>query len=407
MTAALAGVSRCRASDPAAVPDPGRFLPVPRPDTSLTTLLEQRCYLEPDSTLNFSYGYPEGLNPDWIVGCQASPPDDFLHVAPGRYISVIRGYFQNLFHSANVNLTPTCSLAFVIAARALLRAGPGEVIMLSPTYDSYAHIVSSFGGTVVYARREADNSVGIEGLRDKCTGRTRAVILCCPDNPLGVVYRQDALEQVISFCKEMNLTLVVDYCLAEVSPFGVEVPIVSRLASSDGLSYLLLGDTGKILGLGGSKFGAISYSDDWTLPLEAAQASYFFQYSQYDLYLLATVLADPRFPGYLRTANTRIAQNYQYLRETLSGTFRVAGMDAGCFCLIDVGRLAPDDVTYSAMLLRDHAALVIPVSYFYPERPARASQVRVSLARSAADIGALVLAMNSSARTGASPRPAA
>jgi aspartate aminotransferase len=365
-------------------------------DISLMTLLEKQCYLDPRNRLNVTYGYPEGLNPDWIISYQLNPPDDFLSVPPAEYISVIRGYFQNLFHSANVNLAPTCSLAFMIAAKALIRSGSDEIIMMEPTYDSYAHIVRSFNATVVYAKREVGNSVSIDSVREQYTEHTKAIVLCCPDNPLGVVYARDTFEQIITFCKQRNITLVVDYCLAEVSPFGTEVPIVSRLGSSKDLSYILIGDTGKILGLNGSKFGAISYSDNWRTSLEVAEASYFFQYNQYDLYLLSTILADIRFRAYLESVNAQIAENYKYLQQALGQTFHVSRMEAGCFCLIDIGELGLDDVAYTTLLMDNYAVLVIPMSFFYVGRQAPANKIRISLARSMVDIRRLAGALNSS-----------
>jgi aspartate/methionine/tyrosine aminotransferase len=366
------------------------------------TLLEQRCYLDPGNSLNVTYGYPEGLNPDWVTSYQLNPPADFLSVPPAQYLAVIRGYFQNFFQSASVNLAPTCSLAFMIAAKALIRSGSDEIIMMEPTYDSYAHIVRSFNATVVYAKRGAGNSVSIGSVREQYTERTKAIVLCCPDNPLGVVYSRSIFEQIITFCKERNITLVVDYCLAEVSPFGIEVPIVSRLGSSEGLSYMLIGDTGKILGLKGSKFGAISYSDNWRTPLEVAAASYYFQYNQYDLYLLSTILADSRFPAYLESVNAQIAENYQYLQQALDQTFRVSGMEGGCFCLIDIGELGLDDVAYTTLLMDNYGVLVIPMSYFYAGHQTPAATIRISLARSMPDISRLAGALNSSARN--SPR---
>jgi aspartate/methionine/tyrosine aminotransferase len=212
------------------------------------------------------------------------------------------------------------------------------------------------------------------------------------------VYSRDALEQIIIFCKQRNITLVVDYCLAEVSPFGAEVPIVSRLASSKGLSYILIGDTGKILGLNGSKFGAISYSDNWRTPLGVAEASYFFQYNQYDLYLLSTILADSRFRAYLESVNTQIAENYKYLQQALDRPFHVPRMEGGCFCLIDIGELGLADVAYTKLLMDDYAVHVIPMSYFYAGHQAPAAKIRISLARSMADVSRLAEALNSSAR---------
>lgn len=165
------------------------------------------------------------------------------------------------------------------------------------------------------------------------------------------------MEQLIALCEQRALTLVVDYCLAQMNPFGRHVPIVSRLPSSNGLSWILLGDTGKIVGLNGAKFGAVAWSEGWREPLEAAQSNWSFQYSQYDLWLLAAILSDGRFPAYLRQANRQIAANYSYLRDELAPPLAMPAMDAGCFCLVDAAGLGLDDVSYAALLRDQYQAL--------------------------------------------------
>lgn len=367
--------------------------------TSLTTLLEKQSYLDPKSVLNFTYGYPEGLNPGWITHYQTHPPENFLDVAPAVYISTIKSYFQNFFRATNVNLTPTCSLAFVIAAQALVQAPSDEIIMLDATYDSYPYIVQSFKGKVIYANRGANNMLDIEQIRKKYTPRAKAVVLCCPENPLGVIYSRDNFEQIIAFCLERNLTLVVDNCFAEVSPFGKEVPIVSHLKSSKNLSYILVADTGKILGLKGAKFGALIYSDNWGEALEAAQSSYFFQYNQYDLYLLSAILSDTRFPAYLARMNEQVAENYNYLKAHLDSKLEVLPIDGSCFCLVDVKGLGIDDVSYATLLMEKYAVIVIPMSYFYTKQRTFATTVRISLARSMDDIRNLAVLLNKSTAT--------
>jgi aspartate aminotransferase len=360
------------------------------------TLLEKRFYLD-RPLLNVTYGYPEGLNPGWITHYQIHPPERFLGIQPAEYVGVIKTYFQNFFHSDKVNLTPTCSLAFLIAVRALIRSSSDEIIIIDATYDSYPYIVESFNAKVVYAKRHADNSVTIGGIKAKYTKHTRAVVMCCPENPLGVVYSRDFFEQVITFCKQRNLTLLVDNCLAELSPFGIDVPVVSRLESSKGLSYMLLGDTGKILGLNGSKLGAIVYSDNWTEPLEAAQSTYFFEYNQYDLYLLAAILSDWRFRTYVETVNSQVASNYTYLRDNLSWKFRISGIEGGSFCLIDIAELGMSDVAYVTMLIEEYSTVLIPMSYFFTRQQMPSTQVRIALARSAEHIRRLAMVLNSSA----------
>jgi methionine aminotransferase len=362
------------------------------------TLLEKKVYLDPPkNVLNFTYGYPEDLNPDWIRNCQLFPPDDFLNVPPATYVNAIKNHFREFFSSDNIKLTPTCSLAIVIALTALVRSASDEVIMLDPNFDGYLPILQSQGAKAVFAQRNPDNSINLDNIRKKCTARTKAIILCNPENPLGIVYPRKSIEEIIAFCKQKKLTLIVDCCLAQASPFDNEVPIVSRLECGNDLSYILFGDTGKILGLNGSKFGALVYSDNWAEPLETAQSAFFFQYSQYDLYLLATILSDRRFPAYMKRMNRQIARNYEYLKTNLDRRLRLLNMDGGCFCVIDIQALGIGDVSYVDLLIERHAAVLVPMSYFYADSKKPPAQVRVSLTRSMRDIKRLAAIMNRSA----------
>jgi aspartate/methionine/tyrosine aminotransferase len=141
----------------------------------------------------------------------------------------------------------------------------------------------------------------------------------------------------------------------------------------------------------------VAWSQGWGEPLEAAQSNWFLEYSQYDLWLLATILSDSRFPSYLSEANRQIRVNYVYLRGELAAPLAVAAMDAGCFCLVDAGGLGLDDVSYAEVLRDRYQALVVPVSWFPARMPAPETRVRISLARSGEEIARLTAALNDSA----------
>jgi N-succinyldiaminopimelate aminotransferase len=361
---------------------------------SQLTLLEE-CAWRDQGLLDFSHGYPTGLSPGWIVQTQTHPASGFLDRPPAEYLSVVRGYFQRIFRVDNVRLTPTCSLAFAIAMSALITGPSDEIVVLEGSYDSHVLLAEAVGARVVRARRGADGSADTGNVAAQCTEHTRAIVLCCPDNPLGVVHSRSVLEEVIALCKRRRLTLVMDHCLAQVSPYGAEIPVISHLRSSSGLSWMALGDTGKILGLSASKVGAIACSGNYAERLATAQSPWFFQLPQYDLYLLATILPDERFPAYLRALNRQISENYAFLAANLSERwYRVMQPQAGCFCLIEIRNMGVDDVSYVRYLKTRHNTLLIPASYFWPGQQAPSARVRVSLSRHPKAIRKLAEAMN-------------
>jgi aspartate/methionine/tyrosine aminotransferase len=49
-------------------------------------------------------------------------------------------------------------------------------------------------------------------------------VIVSPDNPLGVVCPAGVLEQLIALCRELDITLLVDHCLAELNPWRRQIP---------------------------------------------------------------------------------------------------------------------------------------------------------------------------------------
>jgi aspartate/methionine/tyrosine aminotransferase len=364
----------------------------------LMTLLERNAYLDPGAALNVTSGYPEGLSPQWMTDYQLHPPADFLNVPAGEYASVICDWFARFFGCGNISLVPSCTMAFAIAAQALTRSPGDEFILIDTSYDSYPRLLAAFGAHVVYARRDGDGNPDPDSVLAACTARSRAVVIVCPDNPLGVVTPPAVMERLIAVCKERDLTLLVDYCLAGVNPFGRQIPVVPTMASSRGLSWIALGDTSKILGLNGGKFGALIYPPQWRERLEAATSAWFFQHSQYDLAVVASILADSRFLPYLHQLSGQVGSAYAYLRDEVAQPLAVPSLGAGCFALIDAAGLGLDDVSYARLLADRYATLVVPLSWFPGrQRAVPETRIRVSLNRPGTVIGRLASALNSSA----------
>ena len=370
------------------------------PRLSQLTRLERDAYLNrgDDSgggDLDMTFGYPDDLAPGWFGQYQVKPQADFLRIPPSDFINVIGGYFRSLF-GAEVLLIPTCSMAFAIAVSAVVQPGD-EAIVIDRSYDSWPIILQSQGVRVVYARRTAAGLPDVASAAAACTARTRAIVLVSPDNPLGVICPADVLEQIAALCKGRGLTLVIDHCLAEVNPYGRDIPLLPRLPSAADLSWIAVGDTGKLLlGLTGPKLGALACSPGLRESIAAAASPWFFAYDQYGLAVLAAILSDARFPGYREGICARMAANHEYLAGQVRRPLTVSRLGAGCFALVDVKDTGLDAESFARRLARKRV-LVSPVSWFPAGHVIYETRVRVALSRPLATIGSLVKALNAAA----------
>jgi len=392
------------------------------------TLLERDHYLDrvPGDYVNLTHGYPEGLNPPWLRGYQlhpgrtwitgpdqarytgelrANPRPDWPDLPPATFTEVICGWFEVFFQVPVAALAPTCTLAFTIAAAALTGQRGDEVIVIDRSYDSWPVLLELLGASVVYARRTASGLPDLGSVAAACSGRTRAIVIVSPDNPLGVICPRDTLEQLITLCRERDITLLADHCLARLDPYRQGIPLLPHLARGRaGVSWIALGDTGKVLGLGGSKVAALACSPGWRDRLAAASSPFFFQLAQYDLAVIAAVLSDGRFST--RGISDQIGARHRYLRQEVARPLAVPPVDAGCFGLVDAAGLDLDDVSFAALLKDRYRVLTVPVSWFPAGQATPETRVRVALARPWPVIRRLAEALNEVAAAARTPGPA-
>lgn len=90
---------------------------------------------------------------------------------------------------------------------------PGdEVLIPTPTYSLWSNTILLAGAKPVYYR--CDEASGwnpdISDLRAKVTSRTRALVIINPNNPTGVVYDTDILQQMLQLAREKDLIVFSD-----------------------------------------------------------------------------------------------------------------------------------------------------------------------------------------------------
>lgn len=115
-------------------------------------------------------------------------------------------------------VTVGASEALDIALRAILNPGE-EVIVVEPCFVAYSPLVSLAGGkpVTVQALKENDFKITPEQLEEAITPKTKAVLICTPNNPTGTQLGKAELEKIAEIVKKHDLILIADEIYAELS----------------------------------------------------------------------------------------------------------------------------------------------------------------------------------------------
>lgn len=117
-----------------------------------------------------------------------------------------------------VIVTVGASQAIDIALRAILNPGD-EVIIVEPCFVAYASAVSLAGGVPVSVGTKAENGFKLqpEELKSAVTQKTKAIILCNPNNPTGTMLNREELLPIAELVEEHDLLVLSDEIYAELS----------------------------------------------------------------------------------------------------------------------------------------------------------------------------------------------
>ncbi|WP_010288893.1 aminotransferase [Kurthia massiliensis] len=117
-----------------------------------------------------------------------------------------------------VIVTVGASSAIDIAMRTILNPGE-EVIVVEPCFVSYVPTVELAGGkaVTVQALQENDFKILPSQLEAVVTDRTKAIMLCSPNNPTGTMLNKEELEAIAQFAIKHDILVIADEIYAELS----------------------------------------------------------------------------------------------------------------------------------------------------------------------------------------------
>lgn len=154
---------------------------------------------------------------------------EYSHSAGNEsYRKKLVGYYKSVGIDVNekqIIITTGGSEAILFGFMACLDAGD-EVIIPEPFYANYNGFAVEAGVTVVPITSHIENGFAlppIEAIEAKITPRTKAIVICNPNNPTGYLYSAAEMEQLKNIILKHNLYLFSDEAYREFCYEGTQI----------------------------------------------------------------------------------------------------------------------------------------------------------------------------------------
>lgn len=170
--------------------------------------------------VNLSQGFPDFAAPDDIkrVAMQ-SIADDINQYAITwgardfrQAIARKTNWYLGLEIDPETEITVTCGSTEGMIAAMMATVDPGEeVVLFEPFYENYApDAILSDARPRYVPLRAPDWTFDPEELRAAFNERTKAIIVCNPNNPTGKVFTRDEMEFIAALCREHDALCFTD-----------------------------------------------------------------------------------------------------------------------------------------------------------------------------------------------------
>src|SRR5919202_1504626 len=278
-------------------------------------------------------------------------------------------------------ITVTCGSTEGMIAAMMASVDPGEeVVLFEPFYENYAPDAILSGARPRYVPlRAPDWTFDRDELRAAFNERTKAVILCNPNNPTGKVFTRDEMEFIASLCREFDALCFTDEIYEHIlyPREGAEVSHIS-MAQLEGMRErtIVVNSMSKTYSVTGWRVGYCIAPPDITsavrkvhdfltvgaaAPLQSAGA-------------FALRLPRSYYDGLQRDYQRRRDMLVPALEEAGFGVFRP---DGAYYVMTDISAFGfRDDVEFTRHLVREVGVAVVPGSSFYSRPELGSQQVR-------------------------------
>jgi len=262
-------------------------------------------------------------------------------------------------------ITVTCGATEAMASALLAIVDPGdEVIVFEPFYENYGPDAILCGAKPVYVPLAAAGELDLDRLAAAFSPRTRAIIVCTPNNPTGRVLSRRELEAIAGLCRRHDAYAVTDEIYEHIYYEGEHIPI----ATLDGMRErtITISGASKTFSVTGWRIGTIVAPPDAS---DAIRKVHDFLTVGAPAPLQEAVAVGLETLG--DDYYTALARDYRARRDLLLGALVAAGFtctppQGAYYILADCSAISdlPDD-QFAYWLTQEIGVAPVPGSSFY------------------------------------------
>lgn len=201
---------------------------------------------------HLNIGQPDLPTPLPIMKAVKNFPGQALEYAPSAGLAETISAWQEFYKAKgypynfeDINVTAGGSEGLIFAFFAVCDPGD-EIMVFEPFYTSYA-IIAAMGNINLKAVptfvRDGFHLPDKNTIEKAITKKTKAVIICNPNNPTGTLYTDQEIKMIVALAKKHNLFIISDETYQEIVfdgkialPFANFKEILDRLIIVDSVS---------------------------------------------------------------------------------------------------------------------------------------------------------------------------
>ena len=275
----------------------------------------------------------------------------------------------------------TCGGTEAMAAALLAIVDPGdEVIVFEPFYENYGPDAILCGAQPVYVPMAAGRELDLDRLAAAFSSRTRAIIICTPNNPTGRVLSPRELEAIATLCQRHDAYAVTDEIYEHIYYEGKHIPI----ATLDGMRdrTITISGASKTFSVTGWRIGTIIAPPDASDAIRKVH-DFLTVGAPAPLQEAVAVGLETLGPDYYET----LTRDYRARRDVMFTALRAAGFacespEGAYYIMADFSALSdlPDD-QFARWLAAEVGVAPVPGSSFFSRPEMGRSLVRFAFCK--------------------------
>lgn len=292
-------------------------------------------------------------------------------------------WFLGMDIDPETEITVTCGSTEGMIAAMMATVNPGEeVVVFEPFYENYAPdaILSDATPRHVPLYRTDNGFVfDREELRAAFNDKTKAIIICNPNNPTGKVFTQDELEFIADLCKEYDALAFTDEIYEHIlyPRDGADIRHIT-MANINGMRErtVVVNSLSKTYSVTGWRVGYCIAPPDITSAIRKVHD--FLTVGAANPLQRAGAYALSLPPSYY----DELRREYHKKRDFIVPVLQNAGFncdfpDGAYYVMCDISAFGfSDDIEFTKHLIREVGVAVVPGSSFYHDPQLGAQQVR-------------------------------